>query len=92
MKTLALALPLAAFLASAGAAYAVDVDSGTVRQLDARSGAITLMDGRSFKVSNPILLDGVIPGEKVIITVNDDKTIGFSEDPSQWESTTSYDN
>ena len=85
MKTIALILPLALVLGSAGAAFAVDVDSGTVRKLDSATSSVTLIDGRTFKITNPTLLYGLIPGEKVIITVNDDKTVGLSEDSSQWD-------
>ncbi len=85
MKKIALILPLAMLIGSAGAALAVDVDAGTVRTLDNASGSVTLIDGRTFKITNPTLLSGLIPGEKVIITVNDDKTVGLSEDSSQWD-------
>lgn len=85
MRKLALISSLAIVIGSAGAAYAVDVDGGAVRSIDAGSGSVTLMDGRTFRISNPSLLTGVIPGEKVIITVNDDKTVGFQEDSSQWD-------
>lgn len=85
MRKLVLISSMAILVGSAGAAFAVDVDGGAVRSIDSGSGSVTLMDGRSFKISNPSLLSGVIPGEKVIITVNDDKTVGFSEDSSQWD-------
>ncbi|WP_073051058.1 DUF1344 domain-containing protein [Kaistia soli] len=85
MRKIAFALPLIMLVGSAGAALAVDVDAGTVRKLDNASGSVTLIDGRTFKISNPSLLMGLIPGEKVIITVNDDQTVGLSEDSSQWD-------
>lgn len=85
MRKIAFALPLIMLVGSAGAALAVDVDAGTVRTINSASGSVTLIDGRTFKVSNPTLLMGLIPGEKVVVTVNDDQTVGLSEDSSQWD-------
>jgi len=85
MRKIAFVLPLVMVIGSAGAALAVDVDAGTVRTLDNASGSVTLIDGRTFKISNPSLMMGLIPGEKVVITVNDDQTVGLSEDSSQWD-------
>ena len=85
MRKIAIALPLIMLVGSAGAALAVDVDAGTVRTINSASGSVTLIDGRTFKISNPSLLMGLIPGEKVVVTVNDDQTVGLSEDSSQWD-------
>lgn len=85
MKKIAFALPLAIVLGSAGSALAVDVDAGTLTKMNPATGEVTMTNGHTYKVSNPVLLNGLIPGEKIIITVNDDKTVGLQEDSSQWD-------
>jgi len=85
MLKLAMVLPVAALLATTGAAAAAEVDMAEITQMNARTGQILLNDGHSYTIANPVLLNGVIPGEQVIVTVNDDHTIGFSEDTSYFD-------
>lgn len=72
-------LPLAALLAMTGAAFAADVHTGRLASMDPTTGMVTLTTGQSFIVSNPILLHGLLPGELVDVTINDNGTIGLSE-------------
>lgn len=85
MKKIAFALPLAIVLGSAGSALAVNVDAGTLTRMDTATGEVTMADGQTYKISNPSLLYGLIPGEKIIVTINDDKTVGLQEDSSQFD-------
>lgn len=90
MRKLAILLPFAAILATTGAALAVDVDAGQVSGMNPATGALSLTDGRSFHISNPVLLNGLIPGEHVIVTINDDHTVGLAVDNNYLEGDQSY--
>lgn len=90
MKKLAFALPLAALLATSGAAFAAETYSGNLTYMNASTGEVGLDSGQHFKISNPGLLQGILPGEQVIITKNDDNTVGFQEDSSYFDKGQNY--
>ncbi|MCX5493198.1 hypothetical protein OSH11_00625 [Kaistia dalseonensis] len=87
MKTIAILVPAAAFLLSGAAAFADEyqTDAGRIMGMNAQTGAIQLDDGHSYTISNPVLLNGVNPGEHVIVTVSPSHTVGFQEDTGQFD-------
>lgn len=78
MRKIALLLPLAGLLA-VGPAMAAETIGGVVDHADPSTGVVSV-DGTNYRVSYPQLLRGVYGGEHVIITKNDNGTIGFQED------------
>ncbi|MBB3930874.1 hypothetical protein GGR25_001913 [Kaistia hirudinis] len=85
MKAIAILAP-AALLMAAAPAFAVDFDSGRVTGMNQQTGQIALDNGHQYTVENPSQLIGVRPGEQVNVTFEGKKAIGFSEDPSQFDS------
>jgi hypothetical protein len=77
-----LLLAFAGLALSAGTALAADSYNGVVARADPMTGEVTLLGGNTFMVSVPVLLHGVSPGEHVIVTVNDNQTVGIQEDSS----------
>ena len=88
MKALAILVP-AAFLAAAAPAFAADYDSGRVTSLNEQTGVVQLDNGHQYTVENRSQMLGVTPGEQVIVTFQGNKAIGFTDDPSQFESASS---
>ncbi|WP_029077157.1 hypothetical protein [Kaistia adipata] len=79
MRKLVFLLPLAGLLVG-GPALAADTVGGVVAHTDLSMGTITIVGGGTYRVSEPRLLRNVAPGEHVIITKNDNNTIGLQED------------
>jgi hypothetical protein len=77
-----LLLAFAGLALSAGSAYAADSYNGVVARADPMTGEVTLLGGSTFLVTQPMLLHGLGPGEHVIVTVNDNQTVGIQEDSS----------
>lgn len=77
-----LLLAIAGLALTAGAASAADSYNGVVARADPMTGEVMLLGGATFQVSEPILLHGLGPGEHVIVTVNDNQTVGIQEDTS----------
>lgn len=80
MKKFALAFAAAALVVSAGSALAATTDHGTVSYTDPASGLVRLTDGTHYQISQPVLLNGVAPGDHVVVTVFNNKEIGFRSD------------
>lgn len=83
MKKLIAVLPFAALVLASGSAFAAQEAYGEVSSANPSTGMINLTDGSHFKVSTPVLLNGMAPGDHVIVTINDDKTVGIAPD-SGW--------
>lgn len=81
MRKLAFVLPLAGLIAG-GSALAAETVDGVVTRADPGAGTVSLVGGATYRVSEPRLLRGVYSGEHVIITMNDNHTVGLQEDSS----------
>ncbi|WP_018182314.1 hypothetical protein [Kaistia granuli] len=79
MSKLAFILPLAGLLVG-GPALAAETIGGVVSHADPAMGTITIVGSGTYRVSQPLLLRNLAPGEHVIITKNDNGTIGLQED------------
>lgn len=79
-KTLLAAAAFAIVLPFATPALAVEVICGTVSSADPPSGVVRLTDGTSYRVKVPVLLRGLAPGSHVVITVNNDRSVGIRSD------------
>jgi TPP-dependent trihydroxycyclohexane-1,2-dione (THcHDO) dehydratase len=79
MRKLLFILPLASVLA-AGSALAAQTVGGVVSHTDPAMGTVSIVGGGTYRVSDPQLLRGVYSGEHVIVTMNDNHTIGLQED------------
>jgi TPP-dependent trihydroxycyclohexane-1,2-dione (THcHDO) dehydratase len=79
MRKLAFILPLAGLLVG-GSALAAQTVSGVVAHTNPAMGTVSVVGGGTYRVSEPNLLRGVYSGEHVIITMNDNHTIGLQED------------
>ena len=84
MKKLAVLLPFAVLMTT-GAAYAAEADANQLVEANPSTGVVKLLDGRTFTVSQPVLLRGLMPGDHVIVTINDDKSVGISQDGTALE-------
>jgi hypothetical protein len=82
MKKITLLLALSGLVLTTGSALAADVYNGVVARADPMTGEVTLLGGSTFQVSEPVLLHGLAPGEHVIVTVNENNTVGIQEDSS----------
>ncbi|MCX5567722.1 MULTISPECIES: hypothetical protein [Kaistia] len=80
MRKIALLIPLAGVLAI-GPAMAAETMGGVVDYANPATGIVSV-GGQTFQVTYPQLLRGVYGGEHVIITKNDNGTVGFQEDSS----------
>jgi TPP-dependent trihydroxycyclohexane-1,2-dione (THcHDO) dehydratase len=81
MRKFVFILPLAGLLA-AGSALAAETVGGVVTRTDPAMGTVSIVGGGTYRVSEPQLLRGVYSGEHVIITMNDNHTVGLQEDSS----------
>lgn len=81
MSKLVFILPLAGLLVG-GSALAAETVGGVVSQTDPAMGTVSIVGGGTYRVSQPELLRGVYSGEHVIITMNDNHTVGLQEDSS----------
>jgi hypothetical protein len=81
MRKLVFILPLAGLLAG-GSALAAQTVGGVVTHTDPAMGTVSIVGGGTYRVSEPQLLRGVYSGEHVIITMNDNHTVGLQEDSS----------
>ncbi|ODT14073.1 MAG: hypothetical protein ABS35_35930 [Kaistia sp. SCN 65-12] len=79
MRKLVFILPLAGLLVG-GSALAAQTVGGVVARTDPAMGTITIVGSGTYRVSEPRLLRNVAPGEHVIITHNDNNTVGLQED------------
>jgi len=79
MRKIVFLLPLAGLLA-VGPALAAETIGGVVTNVNPSAGTVTVQGAGTFEVSQPELLRGVYGGEHVIITKNDNRTIGLQED------------
>lgn len=79
MRKIVFLLPLAGLLVG-GSALAADTVGGVVAHANPAMGTITIVGGGTYRVSEPRLLRNVVPGEHVIITMNDNRTVGLQED------------
>ena len=61
------ALSAIAFLCSVGAAYA-DEMAGTVQSWEEDTRTIVLEDGTSFAVSEAVSMEGIEPGDEVLVS------------------------
>lgn len=87
MRKFALILPAAIVLATATSALAADytTDSGRITSMNPQTGAIGLDNGHHYVIPNPGMLKGIMPGEHVVVTVSPNHSIGFEEDPTQFD-------
>jgi hypothetical protein len=85
MKALAILAPVALVMMAAPA-FAVDFDNGHLAGVNEQTGAISLDNGHHYTVVNKSQLLGIRPGEQVIVTFQGTKAIGFTDDPSQFDS------
>jgi hypothetical protein len=81
MRKLVFILPLAGLLAG-GSALAAQTVGGVVTHTDPAMGTVSIVGGGTYRVSEPQVLRGVYSGEHVIITMNDNHTVGLQEDSS----------
>ncbi len=72
MTKVRISLAAAALFALAGAAHAGEME-GTVKSVDMDKHMITLDDGMSVTTNMDVKLDGVMAGDKVKITTDDNK-------------------
>jgi hypothetical protein len=79
MSKLAFILPLAGLLVG-GPALAAETVGGVVTHTNPSMGTISIVGGGTYRVSQPLLLRNINPGEHVIITKNDNGTVGLQED------------
>lgn len=79
MRKIVFLLPLAGLLA-VGPALASETIGGVVTNVNPSAGTVTVQGAGTFAVSHPELLRGVWGGEHVIVTKNDNGSIGFQED------------
>lgn len=82
MKTRSLLLALSGLVLATGTAIAADSIDGVVARANPMTGEVTLLGGHTFQVTEPTLLHGLAPGEHVIVTLNDNNTVGIQEDSS----------
>ncbi|MCX5567721.1 MULTISPECIES: hypothetical protein [Kaistia] len=75
-------LPLAGLLLASGTALAAETMNGVVARADPYTGELVLLGGANIQVSDPSVLRHLAPGEHVIITRNDNDTIGVQVDSS----------
>jgi hypothetical protein len=80
MNKMILALSAAALIAGTASAFATTTERGVVSYTDTSTGILKLADGESFKISQPVLLKGVAPGDHIVVTVFDNKDVGFHTD------------
>jgi hypothetical protein len=74
--------PLAGFILASGSALAGESMNGVVARADPNTGELSIVGGGTVQVSEPLLLRNLAPGEHVIVTRNDNGTIGVQEDSS----------
>jgi len=79
MRNILFLLPVAGLLA-VGPALAAETYGGVVSNVNPSTGTVTVVGAGTFQVSQPMLLRGVYGGEHVIVTKNDNGTVGFQED------------
>ncbi|MCX5580756.1 hypothetical protein [Kaistia terrae] len=82
MKKNLLFIPLAGLMFVSGTALAAETYNGVVARTDPNSGHVELLGGTTFQVSEPSLLRGLAPGEHVIVTINENNSVGIQEDSS----------
>lgn len=79
MRKILLLLP-AAVLLVASPALAAQTFGGVVSHVNPAEDTVTLIGSGTFRVSEPRLLRNVYRGEHVIVTKNDNGTVGLQED------------
>jgi len=82
MRKTSLILAAAATLLAGGAAFAQQKYPGTVSRANPSTGEVTLTTGKTFRVSQPVLLQGLMPGTHVVITVAANGTTGIRQNDS----------
>lgn len=82
MKKNLMFLSLAGLLLVSGTAFAAETMSGVVARADPYTGELSIVGGGTVMVSEPLLLRNLAPGEHVIVTRNNNGTIGIQEDSS----------
>jgi hypothetical protein len=81
MSKILFLLPVAGLLA-VGPALATETYGGVVTNVNPSAGTVSVQGAGTFAVSQPALLRGVWGGEHVIVTKNDNGSIGLQEDSS----------
>ncbi|MFC5517291.1 hypothetical protein ACFPP9_16010 [Kaistia terrae] len=81
MSKILFLLPVAGLLA-VGPALAAETYGGVVTNVNPSAGTVSVQGAGTFAVSQPSLLRGVWGGEHVIVTKNDNGSIGLQEDSS----------
>jgi len=79
MRKILFLLPVAGLLL-AGPALAAHTFGGVVSHVNPAQDSVTLIGSGTFRVSEPRLLRGIYRGEHVIVTKNDNGTVGLQED------------
>ncbi|MCX5520583.1 hypothetical protein OSH10_19265 [Kaistia defluvii] len=75
-------LLFAGLLLVPGTALAAETMSGVVARADPYTGELSIVGGGTVQVADPRLLRNLAPGEHVIVTLNNNGTIGVQEDSS----------
>lgn len=75
-------IPFAGLLFVSGTALAAETIDGVVARANPNTGELSLVGGGTFQVTEPILLRNLAPGEHVIVTRNNNNTIGVQKDNS----------
>lgn len=73
-------LPLAGLLLASGTAFAAETMNGVVARADPNTGQLMLLGGANFQVTDPSVLRHLAPGQHVIVTRNNNDTIGVQVD------------
>ncbi|MFI5408344.1 hypothetical protein [Kaistia sp. UC242_56] len=82
MKKNLLFLSFAGLLLVSGTALAAETLNGVVARADPNTGELEIVGGGRVQVTDPRLLRNLAPGEHVIVTRNNNGTIGVQEDSS----------
>lgn len=80
MKKNLLFLPFAGLLLVSGTALAAETMNGVVARADPSTGQLMLLGGANFQVTDPMVLRHLAPGQHVIVTRNNNDTIGVQVD------------
>lgn len=75
-------ISFAGLLLVSGTALAGETMSGVVARANPNTGELSIVGGGTVQVSEPLLLRNLAPGEHVIVTRNNNGTIGVQEDSS----------
>lgn len=79
MRNAVIMTAAAAALLGAGPALAQQSYPGTVTRANPGTGDVTLTTGKTYRVSKPVLLYGLMPGAHVVITVAPNGTVGIRQ-------------